>query len=134
MEPFKEIVKSFLACLFNKLKYMHRCVDLCACRFFLFGVTVWGGIISSQSAIEGLQILSLPPPPKKLKTDRKVYIFSTYVLSLNLDEIFMGIAVLCFAPLCLFFRRFVEVFKINFVTKSDKVQIFRKYQITYFFA
>ena len=46
----------------------------------------------------------------------------------------MGIAVLYFAPLCLFFRRFVEVFKINFVTKSDKVQIYKKYQITNFFA
>jgi hypothetical protein len=46
----------------------------------------------------------------------------------------MGIVVLYFAPLCLFFRRFVKVFKINFVTKSYKVQIYRNHQITYFCA
>ncbi len=65
-------------------------------------VTVWGCLISSQSPIEGLQILS--PLPKKLETEEKVNIFFTYVISLNLDENFLGIAVLYFASLCLFFR------------------------------
>jgi hypothetical protein len=97
---------------------------------FLLGVTVWGGIISSQSPIEGLQISS--PPKKSLKQKEKLIFFSTYVLSLNLDENFMGIAVLYFASLCLIFRRLFEVFKINFVTKSDKVQIYKKHQITNF--
>jgi hypothetical protein len=46
----------------------------------------------------------------------------------------MGIAVLYFASLCLFFRRFFEVLKINFVTKSDKAQIYKKHQITNLFA
>jgi hypothetical protein len=46
----------------------------------------------------------------------------------------MGIAVLYFASLCLFFRRFFLVLKINFVTKSAKVQIYKKQQITYVFA
>jgi hypothetical protein len=83
---------------------------------FLCGVTVWGGLISSQRPFEGLQI-------SNLKQKEKLIFFSTYVLSLNLDENFMGIAVLYFASLCLFFRRFFEVLKINFVTKSVKVQI-----------
>jgi hypothetical protein len=96
-------------------------------------VTVWGGLISSQTAIEGLQISSPPPPQKKsLKQMEKLIFFSTCLLSLNLYEIFMGIAVLYFASLCMFLKRFFEVLKINFVTKSDKVQIYRKYQITYF--
>jgi len=68
-------------------------------------------------------------PPKKLEREGKVNIFFTYVLRLNLDEHSMGIAVLYFASLCLFFRRFFEVFKINFVTKSDKVQICREPKI-----
>jgi hypothetical protein len=55
------------------------------------GVTVLGGLISSQRPFEGLQISS--PPQKKLETEGKVNIFYTYVLSLNLDENFMGIAV-----------------------------------------
>jgi hypothetical protein len=88
---------------------------------FLCGVTVWGGLISSQRPFEGLQISS--PPKKSLKQKENLIFFSTYVLSLNLHENFMGIAVLYFAALCLFFRRFFEVFKINFVTKSVKVQI-----------
>ena len=95
-------------------------------------VTVWGCLISSQSPIEGLQISS--PPQKSLKQKEKLIFFFTFVLRLNLDENFMGIAVLYFASLCLFFRRFFEVFKINFVTKSDKVQIYKKHQITNFFA
>ena len=73
-------------------------------------------------------------PELKLETEGKVNIFFTFVLRLNLDENFMGIAVLYFASLCLFFRRFFEVFKINFVTKSDKVQIYKKHQMTNFFA
>jgi hypothetical protein len=99
---------------------------------FLCGVTVWGGLISSQKPFEGLQISS--PPQKSLKQKKKLIFFSTHVLSLNLDENFMGIATLYFASLCLFFRRFFEVFKINFVTKSFKVQIYKKHQITNFFA
>ena len=100
------------------------------------GFLVWGdglgGLISSQRPYEGLQIS--PPPQKSLKQKEKLIFFSTYVLSLNLDENFMGIAVLYFASLCLFFRRFFEGFKINFVTKSDKVQIFKKHQAIHFFA
>jgi hypothetical protein len=88
---------------------------------FLCGVTVWGGLISSQRPFEGLQISS--SPQKNLIQKEKLIFFSTYVLSLNLDENFMGIAVLYFASLCLFFRRFFEVLKINFITKSVKVQI-----------
>jgi hypothetical protein len=63
-----------------------------------------GGLILSQTAIEGLQISS--PPKKSLKQMEKLIFFSTFLLSLNLDEIFMGIAVLYFASLCLFFKRF----------------------------
>ncbi len=99
---------------------------------FLRGVTVWGDLISSQRSFEGLQISS--PPQKSLKQKEKLLFFSTYVLSLNLDENFMGKAVLYFASLFLFFRRFFEFFKINFVTKSVKVQIYKKHQITNFFA
>jgi hypothetical protein len=88
---------------------------------FFCGVTVWGDLISSQRPFEGLQISS--PPQKSLKQKEKLIFFSTHVLSLNLYENFMGIAVLYFASLCLFFRTFFEVFKINFVTKSVKVQI-----------
>jgi hypothetical protein len=97
---------------------------------FLCGVMVWGGLISSQRPFEGLQISSLPQ--KKLGTEGKLICLFTSVLSLNLDENFMGIAVLYFASLCLFFRRFFEVFKINFITKSVKVQIYKKHQITNF--
>jgi hypothetical protein len=97
---------------------MHNSVDLCVGDGL-------GCLISSQSPIEGLQILS--PLPKKLETEEKVNIFFTYVISLNLDENFLGIAVLYFASLCFFFRKFFKVFKINFVTKSDKVQIYKKH-------
>ncbi len=62
---------------------------------FLCGVTVWGGLISSQRPFKGLQISS--PPQKSLKQKKKLIFFSTYVLSLNLDENVMGIAVLYFA-------------------------------------
>ena len=72
-------------------------------------------------------------PQKSLKQKEKLIFFFTFVLRLNLDENFMGIAVLYFASLCLFFRWFFEVFKINFVTKSDKVQTYKKHQITNFF-
>jgi hypothetical protein len=85
---------------------------------FLCKVTVCGGLILSQRPFERLQISS--PPQKSMKQKENFIFFSTYVLSLNLDENFMGIAVLYFASLCLFFRRFFEVFKINFVTKSVK--------------
>ncbi len=63
-----------------------------------------GGIISSQSPIERLQISS--PPQNSLKLKKKLIFFSTFVISLNLDENSMGIAMLYFASLCLFFRRF----------------------------
>jgi hypothetical protein len=102
------------------------------CWFSLCWVTVWGGIISSQSPIERLQIS--PPPQNSLKLKKKLIFFSTYVISLNLDENSMGIAMLYFASLCLFFRRFYKALKINFVTKSDQVQIFKKHQITPFFV
>ena len=99
---------------------------------FFCGVTVWGGLNSSQRPFEGLQISS--PPQKSLKQKEKLMFFFTFVLRLNLDENFMGTAVLYFASLCLFFRRCFLVLKINFVTKSAKVQIYKKHQITYFFA
>jgi hypothetical protein len=109
---------------------MYCCLDLCMCWFSLSWVTVWGGIISSQSPIERLQISS--PPQNSLKLKKKLIFFSTYVMSLNLDENSMGIAMLYFASLCLFFRRFYKALKINFVTKSDQVQIFKKHHITNF--
>jgi hypothetical protein len=68
------------------------------------GVTVWGGIISSQSPIERLQISS--PPQNSLKLKKKLIFFSPYVIRLNLDDNSMGIAMLYFASLCLFFSRF----------------------------
>jgi hypothetical protein len=111
---------------------MHAFLDLGLCWFFFCWVTVCGCIISSQSPIERLQISS--PPKKTLKQKEKLIFFSTFELSLNLDENFMGIAVLYFASLCLFFRTFFEIFKINFVTKSDKMQIYEKHQITNFFT
>jgi hypothetical protein len=107
-------------------------VWICVCWFSFCWVTVCGCIISSQSPIERLQISS--PPQKTLKQKEKLIFVSTFVLSLNLDENFMGIAILYFASLCLFFRRFFEVVKINFVTKSAKLQICEKHQITNFFA
>jgi hypothetical protein len=110
---------------------MHGCLDLGVCWFSFCWVTVCGCIISSQSPIERLQISS--PPQKTLKQKKKLIFFSTFVLCLNLDENVMGIAVLYFASLCLFFRRFFEVFKINFVTKSAKMQICEKHQTTNFF-
>jgi hypothetical protein len=70
----------------------------------------------------------------QMTPEGKVNIFFIYVLSLNLDESFMGIADLYVAYMCLFFKRFFEVFKINLVTKIDKVQIDKKHQITNFFA
>jgi hypothetical protein len=103
---------------------MHDCLDLGVCWFSFYWVTVCGCIISSQSPIERLQISS--PPQKTLKQKEKLIFFSTFVLSLNLDENFMGIAILYFASLCLFFRRFFEVFKINFVTKSIGMQYLKK--------
>jgi hypothetical protein len=74
---------------------MHGCLDLGVCWFSICWVTVCGCIISSQSPIERLQISS--PPKKTLKQKEKLIFFSTCVLSLNLDENFMGIAVLYFA-------------------------------------
>ncbi len=110
---------------------MHAFLDLGVCWFFLLlgdGLWVYNFV---TSPIERLQISS---PPQTLKQKEKLIFFSTFVLSLNLDENFMGIAVLYFASLCLFFKRFFEVFKINFVTKSAKMQICEKHQITNFFA
>ena len=111
---------------------MHDCLDLGVCWFSFYWVTVCGCIISSQSPIERLQISS--PPQKTLNQKEKLIFFSTFVLSLNLDENFKGIAVLYFASLCLFSRTFFEVIKIKFVTKSDKMQICEKHQITTFFV
>jgi hypothetical protein len=88
-------------------------------------VTVWGGIISSQIAVERLQISS--PPKKSLKQMEKLIFFSIYLVSLNLDEIFMGIAVLYFASLCLFFKRFFEVSKL---ISSQKVTNYRSKENT----
>jgi hypothetical protein len=70
------------------------------------GFLVWGdglgggggGLISSQRPFEGIQISS--SPQKSLKQMEKLIFFSTYVLSLNLDENFMGIAVLYFMSFC----------------------------------
>jgi hypothetical protein len=44
----------------------------------------------------------------------------------------MGMAVFLVASLLVFSRRFFSVLKINFVTKSDKVQIYKKHHITHF--
>ncbi len=86
--------------------------------FLVLGDGLGGGIISSQSPIERLQISS--PPQNNLKLKKKLIFFSTFAISLNLDENSMGIAIQYFASLCLFFRRFYKALKINLVTKVTK--------------
>jgi hypothetical protein len=110
-----------------------RMVDLCVCWYSLCwgdGLGVYNFITKSYWKASNF----VTPPKKNLKLKEKFIFFCTYVLSLNLDANFMEIAVLYFASLCLFFRTFYSVFKINFVTKSDKVKIFKKHQITQFFC
>ena len=85
---------------------MHGCVDLCVYWFSFCWVTVWGCIISSQSPIEGLQISS--PLEKSWKQKEKFIFFFTYVLSLNLDENFMGIAVFFLLPCACFLGDFLS--------------------------
>ncbi len=46
----------------------------------------------------------------------------------------MGIAVFEVASLLVFSKRFIWLLKIDFVTKSDKVKIFKKPQINFFLA
>jgi hypothetical protein len=88
-------------------------------------VTVWGCLISSQSPVEGLQISS--PPQKSLKQKEKLKKNLTYVLSLNLDENFMGKAVLYFASLFLFLGDFLKFSKL---ISSQKVTKYRSIKNT----
>jgi hypothetical protein len=93
-------------------------------------VTVWRGIISSLYTIERLLISS--PPSKGHLTVQKTCFSCVLLLFQNLYEYFMGIAVLQVDSLLVFFRRLFCVFKINFVTKSNKQKIFKKPQTKHF--
>jgi hypothetical protein len=60
--------------------------------------------------------------------------FDTFLLLKILVEFFMGIAVLYVASLWVFFSRFLYLLKINFVTKLNKTENFKKPHINLFSA
>ncbi len=93
-------------------------------------VTVWRGINSSLCTIERLLISS--PPQKSHYIKENSLFFCIIMLFKNLDKYFMWIAVLSVASLLVFSRRFFWGCGFNFVTKSNKVEIFKKLHINHF--
>ncbi len=57
-----------------------------------------------------------------------------FLLFKILDEFFMGIAVFQIASFLMFSGRFLLLFKFNFVTKSNKLKIFKKLYMNHFLA